>query len=111
MSHTTKAIIFNPPNRVTLEVVELPEPNQDELLLQTKVSLTSPGTELRALAGWCAQVWRIYPWLRRRRHKQHGRAVLLGGQPTRQPCAVVGRTHRASRGAALEPDYHSRRGH
>jgi 2-desacetyl-2-hydroxyethyl bacteriochlorophyllide A dehydrogenase len=51
MPHSTQAIVFDPPNRVTLEAVELPEANQDEVLLETYVSVTSPGTELRALAG------------------------------------------------------------
>lgn len=47
-SHTT---LFIGPNQVTHHEIEIPEPGAGELLLKTRYSCISPGTELRALSG------------------------------------------------------------
>lgn len=50
-AQAARAVLFDPPDRVTVEIVEIPAPQEGELLLETSISFTSPGTELRALSG------------------------------------------------------------
>ena len=45
------ALIFQPPSTVTLEPIEVPDPQPGEVLIEVACSATSPGTELRSLAG------------------------------------------------------------
>ncbi len=47
----TQAIVFCSPGEVSLKPVEIPDPNPDELLIETWSSCVSPGTEMRVLSG------------------------------------------------------------
>ena len=46
-----RALFFQPPRTVTLEPVDIPDPEAGEVLVAVSHSATSPGTELRSLAG------------------------------------------------------------
>jgi bacteriochlorophyllide a dehydrogenase len=47
----TRAILFTAPHQVSLETIEIPNPETDEILIKSLYSLVSPGTELRCRAG------------------------------------------------------------
>ena len=47
----SQAILFHGVNQVTSAAVEIPDPGPGEVLIATKFSVISPGTELRCLAG------------------------------------------------------------
>lgn len=47
----TRAILFIAPDRVVLEIIEVPQPEAGEVLVESLYSLVSPGTELRCRAG------------------------------------------------------------
>lgn len=47
----TEAIVFEAPNQVTVRSMELPPIGDSEVLIETRYSTVSPGTELRTLAG------------------------------------------------------------
>ena len=57
------AILFTAANEIALGSFELPEPGPGELLLQTRYTCVSPGTELRVLSGKQADLpaWPLIP--------------------------------------------------
>lgn len=51
MNPQPRAVLFDPPDCVTVDVVDIPAADEGELFLATSISFPSPGTELRALSG------------------------------------------------------------
>ena len=51
MDQSVRAIVFEEPNRVGLRELTLPRMRDDHVLVRTRYSFVSPGTELRVLAG------------------------------------------------------------
>ncbi len=76
------AILFTAPDEVACGTVEIPEPHEDELLIEAMYTCISPGTELRTLAG-----------------KQAG----TRGWPLIPGYSMVGRVVRGGAGARYEP--------
>lgn len=56
-----KAIIFTDIDQISLAEIDVPQPEADELLLETVYSLISPGTELRCRAG--KQEGAVFPFI------------------------------------------------